>query len=293
MCSVRIGGLSCSQLYGMISTELVLWITVLLLVRVSIGGLAFWPARGTPVTGHRFFVSKRCPSSAHPFALAGLNGSEKFEKFETQPTMVMVQTTLCLILTTEKSIKDLEESWRMFVDQFIPRLRAALSFGHMFDSCCNHISRCLFPLFRICFCRRKWVRVGKAELRASSCIISLESFSKMATPKYNPGFGIVEKFATLGNKFRVMVLSRPLECSPYRSRTFGKARHHQPQKTGPVPFQIARMLYVHRVARRQHQKTIMASEFWKRSQPLATNEAVWSFHNRNNALCTAGCFANG
>jgi hypothetical protein len=45
---------------------------------------------------------------------------------------------------------DLEVSWRMIIDRLLPRLTTAL--GHPFDSCRDHISRCLF---RICYCHRK------------------------------------------------------------------------------------------------------------------------------------------
>jgi len=50
---------------------------------------------------------------------------------------------------------ELEKTWQLVTNRLLPRLSLAL--GHPFDSCRDHISRCLF---RICYCHRKRVRIG-------------------------------------------------------------------------------------------------------------------------------------
>ena len=86
--------------------------------------------------------------------------------------------------------QDLEISWDMIVHRLLPRLTAAL--GHPFDSCRDHISRCLF---RICYCHRKRERIGHSRSPSrSNSMVSLEGLAKMEN---DPGMSIIEKFTSL------------------------------------------------------------------------------------------------
>lgn len=86
--------------------------------------------------------------------------------------------------------RDLEVSWNMIVERLLPRLVSAL--GHPFDSCRDHISRCLF---RICYCHRKRERIGHS--RAPSRSNSMVSLEGLAKAEDDPGASVVEKLATL------------------------------------------------------------------------------------------------
>ena len=88
---------------------------------------------------------------------------------------------------------ELEISWNLVIKRLLPRLTAAL--GHPFDSCRDHISRCLF---RICYCHRKRSRLNASRAPSrSSSMVSLTSMEEAAVVEHNPGYGVVETLATL------------------------------------------------------------------------------------------------
>lgn len=80
-----------------------------------------------------------------------------------------------------------ERSWQIVTDKLLPRLTNAL--GHPFDSCRDHISRCLF---RICYSHRKMARTSAS--RAPSRSNSTHELAKLAL---DPGLLIVKKLGSL------------------------------------------------------------------------------------------------
>jgi proteasome activator subunit 4 len=85
--------------------------------------------------------------------------------------------------------EELESSWHLVFEDLLPRLTAAL--GHPFDSCRDHISRCLF---RICYCHRKRERIN-----ASRDPDRFSSFQDASESNIDPGSIIVDKLATLAD----------------------------------------------------------------------------------------------
>lgn len=85
---------------------------------------------------------------------------------------------------------ELETSWQLVNETLLPRLTAAL--GHPFDSCRDHISRCLF---RICYCHRKMERIQAS--RAPSRCNSLMDFEVTTNGDNDPGSVVVKKLASL------------------------------------------------------------------------------------------------
>lgn len=87
----------------------------------------------------------------------------------------------------------LETSWALVIEKLLPKLTAAL--GHPFDTCRDHIARCLF---RICYCHRKRARVDAS--RAANRLTNLTSQDGQAESiikQRDPGAIIVGKLATL------------------------------------------------------------------------------------------------
>lgn len=86
--------------------------------------------------------------------------------------------------------EDLEVSWRLIIDRLLPRLTGAL--GHPFDSCRDHVSRCLF---RVCYCYRKRSRRGAS--LAPGKPNGLGNLSNIDYKEKDPGSQIVATLATL------------------------------------------------------------------------------------------------
>jgi Proteasome-substrate-size regulator, mid region/Domain of unknown function (DUF3437) len=85
---------------------------------------------------------------------------------------------------------ELESSWQLVIDNLLPRLTAAL--GHPFDSCRDHVSRCLF---RICYCHRKMERMHAS--RAPSRANSLLDLDESMNAANDPGSVVVKTLASL------------------------------------------------------------------------------------------------
>jgi hypothetical protein len=85
--------------------------------------------------------------------------------------------------TSVSTETDLEKTWELVTERLLPRLNLAL--GHPFDSCRDHISRCLF---RICYTHRKRVRIGASRG---------ESPLGNETSKDDPGSIVVAKLCSL------------------------------------------------------------------------------------------------
>jgi len=88
--------------------------------------------------------------------------------------------------------EELETSWNLVSESLLPRLTAAL--GHPFDSCRDHISRCLF---RICYCHRKRARISASRIPSSNNLVSPQAEENRHT---DPGSVVVRKLATLENR---------------------------------------------------------------------------------------------
>lgn len=84
---------------------------------------------------------------------------------------------------------ELELSWQLVIDKLLPRLTGAL--GHPFDSCRDHISRCLF---RICYCHRKRARIGASRVPSRPSVIDDDDEAISAG---DPGTFVVKKLASL------------------------------------------------------------------------------------------------
>ena len=81
-------------------------------------------------------------------------------------------------------------AWKIVTNNLLPRLMDAL--GHPFDSCRDHIARCLF---RICYSHRKMARVSasRAPSRESSEIIEIADDIDAS----DPGLRIINKLSSL------------------------------------------------------------------------------------------------
>ena len=88
---------------------------------------------------------------------------------------------------------ELEVSWQLVIDSLLPRLTAAL--GHPFDSCRDHISRCLF---RICYCHRKRARLSASRVPSRSNSF-FDDNDNATTAAGDPGSIVVKKLASLEN----------------------------------------------------------------------------------------------
>jgi proteasome activator subunit 4 len=103
------------------------------------------------------------------------------------------QLTDLSAMDVDLSATDLENSWDLVIDKLLPKLTSAL--GHPFDTCRDHIARCLF---RICYCHRKQARVD-----ASRSANRLTYFTRtdgpadVTTKQRDPGSIIVDKLASL------------------------------------------------------------------------------------------------
>jgi hypothetical protein len=97
----------------------------------------------------------------------------------------------------------LDASWRLVTESLLPVLAEAI--GHPFDSCRDHISRCLF---RICYSHRKFARVAAASPSLSSRTPSrsasavelsalLLSDNPGALDPHDPGWTIVARLSSL------------------------------------------------------------------------------------------------
>jgi hypothetical protein len=86
-------------------------------------------------------------------------------------------------ITSVSAEAELEKTWELVTERLLPRLNLAL--GHPFDSCRDHISRCLF---RICYTHRKRVRIGASRG---------ESPLGNETSKDDPGSIVVAKLCSL------------------------------------------------------------------------------------------------
>ena len=95
----------------------------------------------------------------------------------------------------------LETSWKLVTESLLLRLTEAL--GHPFDSCRDHISRCLF---RICYSHRKMARMSasKAPSRSSSAF----ELAAAATDTKDPGWIIVDRLSSLSNDASLSYKSR-------------------------------------------------------------------------------------
>lgn len=90
---------------------------------------------------------------------------------------------------------ELEFSWQLVIDKLLPRLTIAI--GHPFDSCRDHISRCLF---RICYCHRKRARICASRVPSSSSSLIDDDDDPMSPAEDNdPGTAVVKKLASLEN----------------------------------------------------------------------------------------------
>lgn len=89
---------------------------------------------------------------------------------------------------------ELEDSWTLVIDRLLHMLAAAL--GHPFDSCRDHISRCLF---RICYCHRKMERIQASMERADS-LVELKS-GVAIKPDVDPGAFVVKTLASLDQSY--------------------------------------------------------------------------------------------
>lgn len=90
-------------------------------------------------------------------------------------------------------VVDNKESWDLIYSKLLPRLLAAL--GHPFDSCRDHISRCLF---RICYCHRKISRVQASKgFQIADCERNDINGNSHIVPQDNPGSIVVEKLTSL------------------------------------------------------------------------------------------------
>jgi proteasome activator subunit 4 len=87
------------------------------------------------------------------------------------------------VTTSLSTETELEKTWELVTDRLLPRLSVAL--GHPFDSCRDHISRCLF---RICYIHRKRVRIGASRG---------ESPLSTDNPQGDPGSIVVAKLSSL------------------------------------------------------------------------------------------------
>lgn len=96
-----------------------------------------------------------------------------------------------LLLAPDVTRVDLDDSWQLVTSVLLQRLTDAL--GHPFDSCRDHIARCLF---RICYCHRKRARVSAS--RGPSRNNSAMQLNLIAESTSDPGSMIVAKLESLG-----------------------------------------------------------------------------------------------
>jgi Proteasome-substrate-size regulator, mid region/Domain of unknown function (DUF3437) len=97
----------------------------------------------------------------------------------------------------------LEKFWQLVFDKLLPGLLSAL--GHPFDSCRDHISRCLF---RICYCYRKIDRRRTTDESQNDimdpCILIVD---KLAMLDYDVDMSFVERCNALGTARRFISYS--------------------------------------------------------------------------------------
>jgi hypothetical protein len=81
---------------------------------------------------------------------------------------------------------DLDKSWELVTERLLPRLTTAL--GHPFDSCRDHVSRCLF---RICYCYRKITRIDPSRSQNTNAL------GEVTNSSTDPGSIVVAELSKL------------------------------------------------------------------------------------------------